>query len=51
MTHPWEKLPIQEPDYDEIPDFLKRELPKPVNHEGNLQDSDLIALQLWGPKI
>jgi len=28
---PWEKPPVQEPDYNEIPDFLKRELPKDEN--------------------
>lgn len=54
---PWEKQPVQEPDYNEIPVFLRRNpdgtlvmLGVPINPLGSPQDLDLIALQLWGPK-
>lgn len=55
MTMPWEKQPVQQKpptDYNELPDFLKRnEDGTLVNPSGNPQDSDPVALQLWGPTI
>jgi hypothetical protein len=48
MRMPWEK---QEPDYNEIPDFLKRELPKPVNREDNPPTKDQSAPLPWEPNF
>ena len=50
---PWEKPPVQPtPDYNELPDFLKRnEDGTLANPSNSLRDSDPIALQLWGPTI
>ena len=45
MTHPWEKPP--EPDYNEIPDFLRRELPP--NPANNPPAKDPIAPLPWEP--
>ena len=47
MTHPWEKPP--EPDYNEIPDFLKRELPP--NREDNPPAKDQSAPLPWEPNF
>ena len=45
---PWEKPPVQEPDYNEIPDFLRR---TPVNREDNLPTKDQVAPLPWEPNF
>ena len=50
---PWEKPSVQQelttqPDYNEIPEFLKRELP---NREGSLQAKAQAAPLPWEPNF
>lgn len=47
MLMPWEKPPVQ-PDYNEIPDFLRRDL---LSREDNPQVKDPIAPLPWEPNF